>query len=98
MKKKLALASVVVLLGAVSFVLADGGFKRIRELLRGYEEVPAVSTVAEGVEHLEDWRLLQDFGCTTAQGWLIAKAMPPEELPGWNRAHGARLAMLRAAP
>lgn len=54
-----------------------------------------LSTVAEGVEHMEDWRLLQDFGCTTAQGWLIAKAMPPQDLPAWNRTHGARLAMLR---
>ena len=48
MKKKVAVASVVVLLVAVSITLADGGFRRIREFLRGFEEVPAVSTVAEG--------------------------------------------------
>ncbi|ADX47359.1 response regulator receiver modulated diguanylate phosphodiesterase [Paracidovorax avenae ATCC 19860] len=54
-----------------------------------------LSTVAEGVEHLEDWRLLQDFGCTSAQGWLIAKAMPGEDLPTWNRTHRTRLDALR---
>ncbi|AVS82120.1 diguanylate phosphodiesterase [Paracidovorax avenae] len=54
-----------------------------------------LSTVAEGVEHLEDWRLLQDFGCTSAQGWLIAKAMPGEDLPTWNRTHRMRLDALR---
>jgi hypothetical protein len=48
MKKKLALASVMVLLGAVAIVFADGGFRRIREFLKGFEEVPAVSTVADG--------------------------------------------------
>ena len=51
MKKKVAIASVMVLLGAVAAVYADGGFKKIREFLRGFEEVPVVSTVAEGEFH-----------------------------------------------
>jgi hypothetical protein len=46
MKKKLAVASVIVLLGA-AIAVADG-FKRIREFLKGFEEVPVVSTVADG--------------------------------------------------
>lgn len=54
-------------------------------------------TVAEGVETMEDWQLLQAFGCDIAQGWLIAKAMPGEELPGWLKQHGARAASLRAS-
>jgi len=48
MKKKLAVASVMVLLGAGAIVFADGGLRRIREFLKGFEEVPAVSTVADG--------------------------------------------------
>lgn len=48
MKKKVAIASVMVLLGAVAIVFADGGFRRIREFLKGFEEVPVVSTVADG--------------------------------------------------
>jgi EAL domain-containing protein (putative c-di-GMP-specific phosphodiesterase class I)/ActR/RegA family two-component response regulator len=56
-----------------------------------------LATVAEGVETIDDWRLLQRFGCDVGQGWLIAKAMPAAELPGWLKRHGARLAELRAA-
>jgi EAL domain-containing protein (putative c-di-GMP-specific phosphodiesterase class I) len=42
-----------------------------------------IETVAEGVECLQDWRLLRQYGCKLAQGWLLAKAMPGEELEGW---------------
>lgn len=48
MKKRVAVGSVIVLLAAVAVVLADGGFKRIREFLVGFEEVPAVSTTGNG--------------------------------------------------
>jgi EAL domain-containing protein (putative c-di-GMP-specific phosphodiesterase class I)/FixJ family two-component response regulator len=47
-------------------------------------------TVAEGVETLADWRLLQQLGCTAGQGWLIARPMPAQELPGWLTAHRQR--------
>ncbi|WP_432472756.1 EAL domain-containing response regulator [Amphritea sp. HPY] len=39
--------------------------------------------VAEGVESLEDWRWLRERNCDLAQGYLIAKPMPGEELAGW---------------
>ncbi|WP_255991820.1 EAL domain-containing response regulator [Chitinolyticbacter albus] len=52
-------------------------------------------TVAEGVETIEDWRLLQDFGCTLGQGYLIAKAMSGDELPIWLRRHTQHLRALR---
>jgi EAL domain-containing protein (putative c-di-GMP-specific phosphodiesterase class I) len=42
-----------------------------------------IETVAEGVENLQDWRLLRQYGCKLAQGWLLAKAMPGDELEGW---------------
>ena len=42
-----------------------------------------IETVAEGVENLQDWRLLREYGCKLAQGWLLAKAMPGEQLEGW---------------
>jgi len=47
-------------------------------------------TVAEGIETLADWRLLQQLGCTGGQGWLIARPMPGQELPGWLSAHRQR--------
>jgi EAL domain-containing protein (putative c-di-GMP-specific phosphodiesterase class I)/FixJ family two-component response regulator len=52
-------------------------------------------TVAEGVETLEDWRLLQQVGCSIGQGYLIAKPMPASEMPQWLKCHQARLGELR---
>ncbi|MGH8297129.1 MAG: EAL domain-containing response regulator [Steroidobacteraceae bacterium] len=42
-----------------------------------------IETVAEGVESLQDWQLLRRYGCRLAQGWLLAKAMPGEQIEGW---------------
>lgn len=55
-------------------------------------------TVAEGVETIEDWRILQEFGCNIAQGYLIAKPMPANDLPVWLKGHHRRLPELRPLP
>jgi len=55
-------------------------------------------TVAEGIETMEDWRLLQDSGCTIGQGYLIGKPMPANELPIWLKGHHRRLPELRPQP
>jgi EAL domain-containing protein (putative c-di-GMP-specific phosphodiesterase class I)/FixJ family two-component response regulator len=55
-------------------------------------------TVAEGIETMEDWRLLQEFGCMIGQGYLIAKPMPADALPQWMKSHNSRLHELRAEP
>lgn len=53
-----------------------------------------VATLAEGVETEEDWKLLRDLGCDMAQGYLLAKPMPAEELVGWMRRDRRRLRAL----
>ncbi|NRR32119.1 EAL domain-containing response regulator [Oxalobacteraceae bacterium] len=53
-----------------------------------------VATVAEGVETEADWQLLRDLGCDMAQGYLLAKPMPAEELVGWMRQDRRRLRAL----
>jgi EAL domain-containing protein (putative c-di-GMP-specific phosphodiesterase class I) len=53
-------------------------------------------TVAEGVETLDDWRLLQACGCGVAQGYLIARPMPASDLPAWLKHHQRRLPELRS--
>lgn len=50
-----------------------------------------IATVAEGVETEADWQLLRTLGCDLAQGFLIARPMPAEELLPWLRANRARL-------
>ena len=48
-----------------------------------------LEVVAEGVETVDDWRMLAELGCGVAQGFLIAAAVPGEELAGavahWRR-------------
>jgi predicted signal transduction protein with EAL and GGDEF domain len=43
-------------------------------------------TVAEGVETRESWERLAVYGCDTAQGWYLAKAMPAPAATEWLRA------------
>jgi EAL domain-containing protein (putative c-di-GMP-specific phosphodiesterase class I) len=38
--------------------------------------------VAEGVESQESWEALREHGCTLAQGYLIGRPMPADELLG----------------
>ena len=82
----------------------DRGFVRgardnqiIRPMLEGSIGIAkrlGMSSVAEGVETEEDWRLLREVGCDFAQGWFIARAMLPEQMPEWTRQWAARSALL----
>jgi EAL domain-containing protein (putative c-di-GMP-specific phosphodiesterase class I)/FixJ family two-component response regulator len=50
-----------------------------------------VATVAEGIETRADWDLLRTLGCDLAQGFLIARPMPIDDLQTWVKTH--RLAL-----
>jgi EAL domain-containing protein (putative c-di-GMP-specific phosphodiesterase class I) len=39
--------------------------------------------IAEGVETVAHGSLLMQLGCELAQGYGIARPMPPDQLPGW---------------
>jgi EAL domain-containing protein (putative c-di-GMP-specific phosphodiesterase class I) len=39
--------------------------------------------IAEGVETTEHGEMLLKMGCELAQGYAIARPMPPAEFPGW---------------
>lgn len=52
-------------------------------------------SVAEGVETLEDWRLLRQLGCGVAQGYLLARPMAGDALPRWLKEREAQLPLLR---
>lgn len=80
-----------------SFVHGAAQREHLRVILQSALEMANrlnLVTVAEGVEHLEDWRLLQDFGCVLGQGYLIARPMPGPDLPDWLRKNAQYLRTL----
>jgi EAL domain-containing protein (putative c-di-GMP-specific phosphodiesterase class I) len=44
-----------------------------------------LTTVAEGIETIECWKSLKAMGCVMAQGYLIARPMPGDQIPDWSR-------------
>jgi EAL domain-containing protein (putative c-di-GMP-specific phosphodiesterase class I)/FixJ family two-component response regulator len=76
-----------------SFVHGVHERESVQVMLRSALEMAkrlGLNTVAEGVESLQDLWLLQEYGCTFVQGWLMAKAMPAGEVMDWIRGHEAR--------
>ncbi len=76
-----------------SFVHGAHERESVQVMLRSALEMAkrlGLNTVAEGVEAVEDWRLLHEYGCTFVQGWLMAKAMPASELADWVKDHEER--------
>lgn len=53
--------------------------RRLLELARDLK----LATVAEGIETLETWRALRSLGCDRAQGYLIGRPMPSEQVGAW---------------
>jgi diguanylate cyclase len=48
-----------------------------------------MAVVAEGVEDAETWRTLAEWGCDEAQGHLLGRPMPADELTAWLRARAS---------
>lgn len=51
-----------------------------------------MSVIAEGVEHRSQHDLLTDMGCDECQGYLFAKPLPANDVPGWAVSHSASMA------
>lgn len=55
-----------------------------------------MQVVAEGVEDLETWKMLQDLGIETAQGYLLAKPMSAEDFVGFLTQNHSGVAVVAA--
>jgi len=80
-----------------SFVHGAHARESLQVILRSALELAnelGLNTVAEGIEDIEDWRLLQGYGCTLGQGWLIAKPMSADEFVPWLKKYEAHKATL----
>jgi len=65
-----------------SFVMRLGAGRESREIVRtivGLAGALGKQTLAEGVEDEAQAALLEELGVQVAQGWLFAKALPPED-------------------
>ena len=64
-------------------------WEHVREASLDLARKLGLSTVAEGVESIEDWQMLAELGCTIAQGYLIGRPVPGSELQAainrWRR-------------
>ena len=77
-----------------AFVHGASHNRHLRVLLESALDIARklnLGVVAEGVETPEDWQLLRELGCDEAQGFLIAGAMPGDDLPTWWRSNRERL-------
>jgi EAL domain-containing protein (putative c-di-GMP-specific phosphodiesterase class I) len=53
-----------------------------------------LSTVAEGIETEKELALLASMGCKYAQGFLLARPMPADDIMEWRRRESPRLQQL----
>ena len=69
----------------------------IRPMLEGSIGIAkrmGMTTVAEGVESEEDWKLLQELDCDLAQGYFIGRPMSVERVLEWQYEWQARVPFL----
>ncbi len=66
-------------------MLSDKGDHAIVQGIIALAKAFDMSTVAEGVETDEQYRMLAEMGCDLAQGFGIARPMPEAELLAWGR-------------
>ncbi len=62
---------------------ADAIVRSVLDLANNLE----LSVVAEGVEDRETWDRLRRLGCTQAQGYHLARPMPPADIEPWFATH-----------
>ncbi|HVM38237.1 MAG TPA: EAL domain-containing protein [Sphingomicrobium sp.] len=49
-----------------------------------------LTATAEGIETVEQLRLVRELGCDVGQGFLLAEPLAPEALPGWIERSASR--------
>ncbi|WP_313070248.1 EAL domain-containing protein [Melaminivora sp.] len=69
----------------VSGMLSDAGDRAIVQGVIGLGRSFGCDTIAEGVETVEQGRMLLRMGCRLAQGYCIARPMPSADFAAWAR-------------
>jgi diguanylate cyclase (GGDEF)-like protein/PAS domain S-box-containing protein len=63
--------------------LAAGGTGAVLAAIVALTRTLGIRSVAEGVETAEHLQMVRDAGCDLAQGYLLARPMPAEDIWGW---------------
>jgi len=61
-------------------IIYDKEIRRITKLIIDFSKIVGSKTIAEGVETIDQLKILKSFGCDYAQGFLFCKPLPLEEL------------------
>lgn len=69
----------------VTGMLNDAGDRAIVQGVIGLSRSFGCAVIAEGVETVEQGRMLLAMGCALAQGYCIARPMPLDEFTVWAR-------------
>jgi diguanylate cyclase (GGDEF)-like protein len=67
----------------ISDMLADAGDMAITRAVTGLGRTLGLRVVAEGVEHIEELKVLQAIGCDEVQGYLISRPLQAHEFSAW---------------
>lgn len=63
----------------IDTVLSDSATRIITESIINMAKALGFETIAEGVEQEQQYKYLHAIGCSTIQGYLLGKPMPPEQ-------------------
>jgi diguanylate cyclase (GGDEF)-like protein/PAS domain S-box-containing protein len=67
----------------VSDMIADVADMAITRAIAGLGRTLGLRVIAEGVEHVEELKALQEIGCDEVQGYLISRPLPSHEFVTW---------------
>ena len=70
----------------LSFVQGASVNERTRAILEStvkMAEQLRMTTVAEGIETMQEWTYLKGLGCNLAQGYFMARPMPGGDILNW---------------
>ena len=71
-----------------SFVSRVSGNASLTSIVRSTIELGhrlGMKVVAEGVEDSDDYALLRELGCDTAQGYYMSPPLPPDAFTAWMK-------------
>jgi len=69
-----------------SFIQGAAESDKSRQILESSVEIAkrlGLRIVAEGVETLDDWKLVEELGCDEVQGYFVSRPIPGDEIPEW---------------